>query len=135
MEETRFSYLFNRYFHNLATAEELNEFFLLAKSGKQSLELTKLMDTHWERFEVRENPFDRLAKERMLSAIYNSGKVNSKLVSIKLWPKIAIAAAVAVVILAAGIIFLKVDSNHKEMPIAYLNDVAPGRQGATLTLG
>jgi len=134
MEETRFSYLFNRYFHNLATAEELNEFFVLAKSEKQSTELTRLMANHWESFEVGENPFDQLAKERMLSAIYKSGEVKAKPVSIKFWPKIAIAAAVAGVVLAAGIVFFKGGSDRQEMPVAYLNDVSPGRQGATLTL-
>jgi ferric-dicitrate binding protein FerR (iron transport regulator) len=53
----------------------------------------------------------------------------------RLWPRIGIAAAVATIIVSAGIWFLKNPS--KENPVqqsAYLNDVAPGKVGATLTL-
>lgn len=54
----------------------------------------------------------------------------------RLWPKIIVAAAIATMIASAGIWFLKSEKNaspgHNE--VAYKNDVAPGKQGATLTL-
>jgi transmembrane sensor len=135
MEETRFSYLFNRYYHDQATDEELNEFYLLARSEKHSPELAQLMSHQWEAFEATKNPFDALAKERMLSAIHRSGGVIIKQAPTKrIWPKIAIAAAIAAIISSVGILFFRGGSNNREMPVAYLNDVAPGKQGATLTL-
>lgn len=54
---------------------------------------------------------------------------------IHLWPRISIAVAVAAIIISAGTWFLK---NTEKEPViqhvAYANDIAPGKQGATLTL-
>lgn len=54
----------------------------------------------------------------------------------KLWPKIAIAAAIATLMVSMAIWFFngkQTDPNNTEN-IAYKNDVNPGKQGATLTL-
>ncbi|RDC56656.1 FecR family protein [Pedobacter chinensis] len=52
----------------------------------------------------------------------------------RLWPRIAIAAAVATVIVSAGIWFLKREDAVQPTETVVANDVAPGRVGATLTL-
>lgn len=51
---------------------------------------------------------------------------------IKLWRRIAIAATVSAMMLSAGLFFYK-KTSHPSV-IAYKNDCAPGKQGATLTL-
>ncbi len=71
---------------------------------------------------------------RMRNAI-NSGIVQQERKSVRLWPRTAIAAAVATAILSAGIWFY--NARQKEAwpkNAIYANDLAPGRQGATLTL-
>ncbi|WP_140938409.1 FecR family protein [Sphingobacterium lumbrici] len=50
-----------------------------------------------------------------------------------LWPRIAVAAAVCAIIFSVGLRYV----NHQKAKIqatAYVNDVAPGKEGATLTL-
>ncbi len=53
---------------------------------------------------------------------------------IKLWPRIAVVAAIAAVIFGAGLFFYKNSHLTRTETVAYKNDVAPGRQSATLTL-
>ncbi|MHA4896223.1 FecR family protein [Pedobacter sp. PWIIR3] len=57
--------------------------------------------------------------------------------TIKLWPRVA-AIAAAVTALAFGVYFFKYNDsdklNQNQDAVAYQNDIAPGRQGATLTL-
>jgi len=48
-----------------------------------------------------------------------------------LWPRIGIAAAVAVMISCVALFLYK---NHLNKPVTFTNDIAPGKQGATLTL-
>jgi transmembrane sensor len=51
----------------------------------------------------------------------------------KLWPRIAVAAAIATMVLGAGVFFFKNSQKTTEY-IASTTDMAPGKQGATLTL-
>lgn len=51
----------------------------------------------------------------------------------KLWPRIAIGAAVATIIFGIGLFFYK-NQQKEHAQTAFHSDVAPGRQGATLTL-
>ena len=54
---------------------------------------------------------------------------------LRLWPRVAIAAAMAGLVLAIGIYtFRTADEKLDPNKIAYANDVLPGKQGATLTL-
>jgi len=52
-----------------------------------------------------------------------------------LWPKIAIAAAMVTIVFGAGLFYYNKDiSNNQTAQIASTADIAPGKQGATLTL-
>lgn len=134
MEEQKFSFLFNRYFDDQATSKELDEFFLLAKSDKHRGDLEQLMTQRWNTFEAKKNPFDQMAKQRILSAIYSLEKPGRAVYVKHIWPKIAIAAAIATVLVSLSMWFFKGSSNQTNNQIIYANDVAPGKQGATLTL-
>lgn len=55
---------------------------------------------------------------------------------VRLWPRIAIAAAIAVIIFGAGLFYFN-STNKLIKPVGnetVVNDIAPGKQGATLTL-
>jgi transmembrane sensor len=83
------------------------------------------------------NERDVLARvhERIASEKFGRCKEANRPVVRKLWPRIGIAAAVATIIVSAGIWFLK--NETKENPTqqsVYMNDIAPGKIGATLTL-
>ncbi|MET4546268.1 transmembrane sensor [Pedobacter africanus] len=52
----------------------------------------------------------------------------------RLWPRIVAAAAVALVVFGAGLFYFGGGNRLNPDKIAYKNDVAPGKQGATLTL-
>jgi ferric-dicitrate binding protein FerR (iron transport regulator) len=51
-----------------------------------------------------------------------------------LWPRLAIAAAVAAVIFSAGLLFFKKQEKISQSEMTFQNDIAPGKLGATLTL-
>lgn len=53
---------------------------------------------------------------------------------VKLWPRIAIAASVAAIVISVGVWIYSGNQNNTNKGIAYNNDVTPGKQGATLTL-
>lgn len=53
---------------------------------------------------------------------------------VRLWPRIAIAAAVVLVIFAAAWFFNSNTSDNKASEIRYASDVTPGKMGATLML-
>ncbi|QIL42496.1 DUF4974 domain-containing protein [Pedobacter sp. HDW13] len=63
----------------------------------------------------------------------NNGQL--KLHSFKLWPRIAIAAAIVLVFFGAGLFYFNLNNKQKQPDqLAYKNDIAPGKVGATLTL-
>ncbi|MDR6783306.1 FecR family protein [Pedobacter africanus] len=54
---------------------------------------------------------------------------------LNLWPRIAIAAAIATIIFGAGLYYYNLNNNIEQSDqVALKNDVAPGKSGATLTL-
>jgi transmembrane sensor len=54
---------------------------------------------------------------------------------VTLWPRIAVAIAVAIVIFGAGLFYFSKDTKPLDVDqMAYQNDIAPGKMGATLTL-
>jgi len=53
---------------------------------------------------------------------------------VSLWPRIAVAAAVLIVVFGAGLYLIGKDKKTDGEVTAYTNDIAPGKNGATLTL-
>lgn len=71
------------------------------------------------------------ASERMRGRVLSHARVSTKQIS--LWPRIAAAVAIIVVLFGAGLWYLG-NSNKIEDSAQYVNDIAPGKNGATLTL-
>jgi len=78
--------------------------------------------------EVLARVYQSIAQQRFREAL-----VVAKIPKARLWLRIAVAAAIIAVIFSAGLWYfgntLKVEKN-----INYVNDIAPGKNGATLTL-
>ncbi|HTM99335.1 MAG TPA: FecR domain-containing protein [Pedobacter sp.] len=70
---------------------------------------------------------------RVAQNITNAQRTEKKPIKISLWPRMAVAVAVAVVIFGAGLFYF---GNREKVTTTnqYANDVAPGKNGATLTL-
>lgn len=52
----------------------------------------------------------------------------------RLWPRIAVAASIALAIGVGGLLYVNKQDNGKNQQLVRMNDVAPGKNGATLTL-
>ncbi|RZL98092.1 MAG: FecR family protein, partial [Pedobacter sp.] len=84
--------------------------------------------TSYER-DVLERVHERIAAEKFdISKEIITPRVR------RLWPRIGIAAAVATIIVSAGIWFYQGSQKDASVQVAVMDDVAPGHQSATLTL-
>ncbi|QPH39714.1 FecR family protein [Pedobacter endophyticus] len=133
MKEKRLKYLFNKCFQNLATPEEQEEFMALVEDIANKDLVEQEMENYWNNFEPVEKPFFEADKEAMWFEIMQHGAVRKY----KLWPRIAgVAASVIAIFLAAY--FLKNDGKTElkevQNDVAYKNDIAPGKNAATLIL-
>lgn len=83
--------------------------------------------------ELTDQDLNERQKENVLSYIFNYGrKTKATTYPTKLWPKL-IAAASIVLVASIGFYFYK-SNIHVEQQSVYVNDVDPGKNGATLTL-
>lgn len=138
MQEERFTYLFKQYYRKEGSAEERAELFELLKTEDYDQDLKALMDSHYEDFEAIQNPFSKAQEAQMLLHILqakpDSGTKGMKLAKArKLWPRIAAAASLLLVI-GAGLLFYKHSRPGTEVQFTYQNDIPPGQYKATLTL-
>jgi transmembrane sensor len=54
--------------------------------------------------------------------------------TVGLWKRVAVAATVATIIFGAGLFYFSNDKKADEPSVAFVNDIKPGKVGATLTL-
>ncbi|MBB5437286.1 ferric-dicitrate binding protein FerR (iron transport regulator) [Pedobacter sp. AK017] len=121
MDKQRAEQLLDKYLQGEATEHEraLVEYWLIQRAGKSKSELDELpyVQRHAEMWEI----------------ISKSISVSTP--RIKLWPRIAIAAA-AVAAIVFGVFFFKAPGKPEpgSGSANYTNDIAPGKNTATLTL-
>ncbi len=134
METHRILYLYQRYREHQASAEELEELQLLLADGKAGEVLSDSWKEDWMAISDQEIRALRLErKEENFKAIVSQAQFRRK--KIRIWPRIAIAAAaVATMIFGAGLFYFYSQSGNTGQTTAYINDIVPGKQGATLTL-
>ena len=77
-----------------------------------------------------------LTGQRVLAALKNEiGREAALSRKAKLWPRIAVAATVATFVIGAGLFYYQQSAKQKvQTELTVSGDVAPGNQGATLTL-
>ncbi|RBQ07902.1 FecR family protein [Pedobacter miscanthi] len=134
MDKDRIAYLCKQYLDGIASREELLELEGNFRNPvMEDLVKAVLFEVYAEFSENNYPDLDARISEDIFSRI--SSQVSSK-PTIRLWLRIAVAVAAVTVIVFSIWIFNNQDGNRvKSERIAANNDVAPGKQGATLTLG
>lgn len=134
MERERLTYLYQQYLQGKASSEELDEWQKIIHDPSIKEALGNIIDNSY--YQILEKDIQHLDGNRS-EEIYNhiiSHPSDVNRGTKKLWPKILIAAAVATMIASTGILFFNNKQEAATDQIAKTNDVAPGHQGATLTL-
>lgn len=127
----RLSALLARYFENNLTAIEAQEFSAYLEDPLYAEEIKELLAASFTRqSDPLEMPVTR--KRRVLKNVLGASYVLQP-VSRRIWFRAGLVAAILLCVLAAGLFYTPRHSGHSD-DITYLNDVAPGKQGATLTL-
>lgn len=133
MDRNRLKYLYESYKRKTLTKAESLEWNILVQDPHMDLELREILDSEWRDYNQDEllilNPksADIIYNDIIVEPAYN--QIN------KLWPRL-IGVAATVTIISFSIWFYSsrqqiVNPNSK---IASQNDIAPGKNGATLTL-
>lgn len=128
----RLQHLLGLYLTDQASSEELEEFWDFADDPVHTQLLERLIEQAYQK-EDSQLSASPLQRETILNHIFGS---EEKLVPIKktrLWPRI-VAAASVVLVLGAGIFYYATRTDNPAQTLAYQNDIAPGKNGATLTL-
>lgn len=107
--------------------------------GKASVEEQEVLDRYYLLF--RNEPANtRLLNDEQLLQLEQRmeiglfERIQQPAKARRLWPRIGVAAAVATIILGAGLFFYKNQQKTSPAIVAYANDINPGKSGATLTL-
>ncbi len=132
------------------TSERLNELFYLHVAEKttdlEQLELWSYIDDPLYAHQIdellsrtflaqhQEHSLDEMQAEGMLKQIFKSSEESKPIAKTgKLWARIGVAAAIATIIFSTGIWFYKANQTDNYNQAA-MEQIAPGKQGATLTL-
>lgn len=134
MDSQRINYLYQLYLDRNMDPRELEEFKQIILDPEQEAALLNQMDEHWNLATgdgLRNLQQDK--KDLIFNVVVAHPQPSAR--KLKLWPRIAIAAAIAVIIFGSGLIYYGVrHAFWQGQEFVYKNDIAPGKQGATLTL-
>jgi transmembrane sensor len=132
MDSQRINYLYRLYLDRNMGVQELEEFQQLVLDPECQQALQQQIEAHWDA--LREDALLNLPASKMdeiFSAIVAHPQPSVS--RFKLWHGIA-AAAVAMMVLGVGLFYSGFNPKPLTQELAYQNDIAPGKQGATLTL-
>jgi len=134
MERERLTYLYQQYLQGKASSEELDEWQKIIHDPSLKEALGNIIDNSY--YQILEKDIQNLEANRSEEIYHDiiSHTADERNLSRSLWPKILIAAAVATMIASAGIWFFNNNKEAATDQVAKVNDIAPGKQGATLTL-
>lgn len=129
--EDRASYLFEKYVNRQATVAERDELFSLLRSDSNDPHILSLIDQYYAGFTPQDNPFSETTEAAMLRTIFES---DGTLPQIKpLWPRIAAAASLVIGLSIGAYVFVH-QKQQADQEVRFVQDIAPGRNQATLTL-
>lgn len=131
----RLAYLLAGYLENSLSAVEKDEFSTYVDDPVFAEELKDLLATSFQHTAPEEMPQFGKTKvlERVLGPDYSLQAQQQQPVYRKLWFKAGLVAAMLICVIAAGLFYNRQIKNRESISV-YANDVAPGTQGATLTL-
>jgi transmembrane sensor len=143
MDTSRFSYLYEQYLNKKLTGDEPQQWKDALSNPDFQHELEVLTQQLWERTDLPVPEYD----QNSALAIYNQviGATGDQVLSgqqplvagkqrlLRLWSRTAVAAAVAIVVFGAGLIYY--GQQHRSLQTDTIaNDIAPGSNKAFLTL-
>lgn len=122
----------------MAEEEAYRELIKKYTEGTASPEEIALLESRyiqWNKNKERVHTKEMLSasEQIMWSKIRSRVNMDKAVRQRTLWPRIAIAAALATIIFGAGLFYYRSD-NKNDRASTYANDIAPGKNGATLTL-
>jgi hypothetical protein len=134
MERERITYLYQQYLQGKASPKELEQWQKIINDPLLKDSLDKILDQGYYQISQQEIlDLDGNRSEEIYEYVISHPADEKPLIK-KLWPKVIIAAAIAAIMVTAGILFFN-NSRHETNPDQTLvNDIKPGKQGATLTL-
>lgn len=128
----RLAELYHKYLSKDITEEQRLEFLTYVRNPAYTEFMEELISGSYEHPEVL-NSLSTEAGERIFQAIVGEHKTKIPK-RVCLWPRIAVAVALATVIFGALLFYDHgINQEQSKQPV-YKNDVAPGISGATLTL-
>lgn len=135
MDNNRITYLYNQYLTKSLSPSELEAFRLALRDPHNDTHFASLLGGRWDGLQ-EENFFNvpDVIDSRLFNNVVKHQQASVKR-SVKLWPRIAIGAAVATIIFGAGLFYYNVNTSREQLNhTAYKNEITPGKTGATLTL-
>lgn len=133
MDRQRINYLYRLYLDRNISPQELEEFQQVILDPEYQQAMQEQIGAHWDA--LTEDTLLDLPAYKMdgvFSAIVAHPQPNLR--RFKLWHGIAVVAAVAVVVFGVGLLYNGFNPKPQTQEFAYKNNIAPGKQGATLTL-
>jgi transmembrane sensor len=115
---------------------EVKELFRKYNLGTASADERKLLENWYAQTSLAQQR-DPLEEDYLLLKHEAWGAVLKETMVVKhyrLWPRITVAAAVALAFFSAGLLYFNKDSKKNQQMGAYSNEAVPGKVGATLTL-
>lgn len=143
----RFDYLYRQYINRSCTYEEMQELLQYVSSPEWKDHMAAIADQHLEQLRVPDNlpqidwefMYQKIITQPAVAVISMADEASSRRIRHLQWKKIAVAAAITIVLGAAGYWWLVRDRITEvavtENKPAVLRDVQPGGNKAILTLG
>lgn len=141
MDNNRLTWLFQRYYAQEATAEEIRELMaLLDIEGNEAL-LSNLVKEKWETLQTADEQFSAETGAAMLQAVLGHAPQEAATPVLPLhqpakrnWLKWTVAAAVLVTVAGTALLLVRNPSGQSKQAAATAVKIVPGGNKATLTL-
>lgn len=133
MEKERILHLYKAYQLQTATKEEELEFAKLLHDVQYEEIWNEILDRNWTEITERELGAAEFEGHAPVLASLKQ-HINYTPKSRKIWLKIAVVAAASIILTVLSVNYYFIASDKKSQEIHFANDIAPGKNGATLTL-
>ncbi|SMC88805.1 FecR family protein [Pedobacter africanus] len=131
MDQQRLDYLHKGYLNDSLNKEEREQWGTVLQSREQEEPIKILMEQTWHGI----LPEERISISGSQSDLFFNQIIGKpELTRVKLWPRIAVAASIAFAIGVGSLLYINKDNRGNNQQTVQINDVDPGKMGATLTL-
>lgn len=124
--------IFERYLIGTASEAEKAELWDYINDPVFAGEIDELLGKDYTRSH-NEFGLNEVQRTEILQNVF-AYKPHQKLRTVRLWPRIVAAASITIAVMAGGYFYYNSQLNKDSADLIVANDVAPGKNGATLTL-